>query len=144
MVSCYMVGVEFTPQSATYAYGIHFLRRVLQRVYERETSCRSHAGRHMVSKVTTITTLSDSGLTQFRISTVEAPTQTTSKSSKAASGPPLTFKWEKRKKVGYAPTLRSGCTMANWSAKSMGVLFGGVTDEDTSEETLESIFHNDL
>lgn len=26
----------------------------------------------------------------------------------------------------------------------MGVLFGGVTDEDTSEETLESVFHNDL
>jgi hypothetical protein len=26
----------------------------------------------------------------------------------------------------------------------MGILFGGVTDEDTSEETLESVFHNDL
>lgn len=34
--------------------------------------------------------------------------------------------------------------MALWSAKNMGVLFGGVTDEDTSEETLESVFHNDL
>ena len=31
-----------------------------------------------------------------------------------------------------------------WAAKNMGVLFGGVTDEDTSEETLESVFHNDL
>jgi hypothetical protein len=26
-------------------------------------------------------------------------------------------KWEKRKKVGYAPSTRSGCTMALWSAK---------------------------
>ncbi|TDL21234.1 galactose oxidase [Rickenella mellea] len=57
---------------------------------------------------------------------------------------PLTFKWEKRKKLGYAPSQRSGCTMALWSNKSLGVLFGGVTDEDTSEETLESVFHNDL
>ena len=34
--------------------------------------------------------------------------------------------------------------MALWAAKGMGVLFGGVTDEDTSEETMESVFHNDL
>lgn len=34
--------------------------------------------------------------------------------------------------------------MALWGAKSMGICFGGVTDEDTSEETLESVFHNDL
>lgn len=34
--------------------------------------------------------------------------------------------------------------MALWATKNMGVLFGGVTDEDTSEETLESVFHNDL
>mgnify|MGYP001562232839 FL=1 len=27
------------------------------------------------------------------------------------------LKWEKRKKIGYAPTPRSGCTMALWSAK---------------------------
>ena len=57
---------------------------------------------------------------------------------------PFTVKWEKRKKTGYAPSLRSGCTMALWSAKNMGVLFGGVTDEDTNEETLESVFHNDM
>ena len=61
--------------------------------------------------------------------------------SKAA---PLNFKWEKRKKVGYAPSIRSGCTMALWSNKVTGVLFGGVTDEDNNEETLESVFHNDL
>ncbi|KAI8972871.1 galactose oxidase [Trametes punicea] len=63
-----------------------------------------------------------------------------------ASADPLTVKWEKRKKssTAYAPSLRSGCTMALWSAKNMGILFGGVTDEDTGEETLESVFHNDL
>jgi hypothetical protein len=87
------------------------------------------------------------GLTIFVSSIIvtETPTTTTTtKSSKAPSAPPLTFKWEKRKKVGYAPSLRSGCTMATWSAKSMGILFGGVTDEDTNEETLESVFHNDM
>ncbi|KAH9914485.1 galactose oxidase [Amylocystis lapponica] len=59
---------------------------------------------------------------------------------------PLTLKWERRKRpsTAYAPSLRSGCTMTLWFAKNMGVLFGGVTDEDTSEETLESVFHNDL
>lgn len=58
----------------------------------------------------------------------------------------LTVKWERRKKpsTAYAPSLRSGCTMALWPAKGMGILFGGVTDEDTSEETLESVFWNDL
>lgn len=52
-------------------------------------------------------------------------------------------------------------TMALWSAKQTGILFGGVTDEDTGEETLvrfefsnslifliktwqESVFWNDL
>lgn len=34
--------------------------------------------------------------------------------------------------------------MALWQAKNTGILFGGVTDEDTNEETLESVFHNDL
>ncbi|CAE7223491.1 unnamed protein product [Rhizoctonia solani] len=57
---------------------------------------------------------------------------------------PLKPKWEKRKKVGYAPTPRSGCTMALWAAKSTGVMFGGVHDEDTSEETLESVFYQDM
>ncbi|KAI0941963.1 hypothetical protein AcV7_002516 [Taiwanofungus camphoratus] len=59
---------------------------------------------------------------------------------------PLTMKWERRKRpsTAFAPSLRSGCTMAPWQARNMGILFGGVTDEDTSEETLESVFHNDL
>lgn len=34
--------------------------------------------------------------------------------------------------------------MALWATRGTGVLFGGVTDEDTNEETLESVFHNDL
>ena len=58
----------------------------------------------------------------------------------------LTVKWERRKRASdaYAPSLRSGCTMTLWAAKAMGILFGGVTDEDTNEETLESVFWNDL
>ena len=54
------------------------------------------------------------------------------------------IKWEKRKKIGYAPSLRSGCTMALWAAKGIGVLFGGVYDDDRDEETLESVFYNDM
>ncbi|CUA77603.1 Kelch repeat-containing protein 3 [Saccharomyces cerevisiae S288c] [Rhizoctonia solani] len=57
---------------------------------------------------------------------------------------PLKPKWEKRKKVGYAPTPRSGCTMALWATRSTGVMFGGVYDEDTSEETLDSVFYQDM
>lgn len=62
------------------------------------------------------------------------------------AGPPLIIKWEPRKRpsTAYAPSLRSGCTMAAWVNKNTGVMFGGVSDEDTNEETLESIFHNDL
>lgn len=52
--------------------------------------------------------------------------------------------WVKRRKIGYAPSARSGCTMALWGAKSMGVLFGGVFDDDQNEETLESTFYKDL
>ncbi|PCH35134.1 galactose oxidase [Wolfiporia cocos MD-104 SS10] len=57
-----------------------------------------------------------------------------------------TIKWERRKRpsTAFAPSIRSGCTMSLWLAKNMGILFGGVTDEDTNEETLESTFHNDL
>jgi len=59
---------------------------------------------------------------------------------------PLILKWERRKRpsTAYAPSLRSGATMALWANRSTGILFGGVTDEDTSEETLESVFWNDL
>ena len=68
-------------------------------------------------------------------------------SSKAAKGKlPFTVKWEKRKRpsTAFAPSLRSGCTMALWGARGLGVMFGGVTDEDTDEESLRSVFHNDL
>jgi hypothetical protein len=59
---------------------------------------------------------------------------------------PLIVKWERRKRpsTAYAPALRSGATMALWATKGMGVLFGGVTDEDSDEETLTSVFWNDL
>ncbi|KAJ3979502.1 galactose oxidase [Lentinula detonsa] len=58
----------------------------------------------------------------------------------------LVIKWERRKRpsTAYIPALRSGCTMTAWQVKEMGVMFGGVTDEDTNEETLESLFWNDL
>ncbi|CCM00631.1 uncharacterized protein FIBRA_02668 [Fibroporia radiculosa] len=63
-----------------------------------------------------------------------------------APAEPLTLKWERRKRpsTAYAPSLRSGCTMTLWTTRNTGILFGGVTDEDTSEETMESVFHNDL
>jgi hypothetical protein len=55
------------------------------------------------------------------------------------------FKWEKRKNPGYPPNpVRSGCTMAYWANKGMGVLFGGVSDDDKDEETLESTFWNEM
>jgi hypothetical protein len=59
---------------------------------------------------------------------------------------PLVAKWERRKRpsTAYAPAQRSGSTMALWATKGMGVLFGGVTDEDSDEETLKSVFWNDL
>ncbi|KAF5315232.1 hypothetical protein D9619_006973 [Psilocybe cf. subviscida] len=78
-----------------------------------------------------------------------APT-TSGKSGKskgvAPKAPSAIFKWEKRKRPSdaYAPSLRSGCTMTLWISKGMGILFGGVTDDDVNEETLESVFHNDL
>ena len=34
--------------------------------------------------------------------------------------------------------------MALWGAKAVGILFRGVTDKDTSEDGLESVFWNDL
>lgn len=53
--------------------------------------------------------------------------------------------WSKRRKIGYAPNPpRSGCTMALWANRCMGVLFGGVTDTEADEESMESMFWNDL
>ncbi|EJF56876.1 galactose oxidase [Dichomitus squalens LYAD-421 SS1] len=89
--------------------------------------------------------LDDTWFLRMSLNTAETPDVSSKpSSSKLSAGEPLTLKWERRKKTAYAPSLRSGCTMALWAAKGMGVLFGGVTDEDTSEETMESVFHNDL
>lgn len=54
------------------------------------------------------------------------------------------LKWERRKKVGYAPSPRSGIQMAHWPAKAMGVSFGGVFDSYDDDEDLISTFYNEL
>ncbi|KAF8522621.1 hypothetical protein BU17DRAFT_86903 [Hysterangium stoloniferum] len=48
-----------------------------------------------------------------------------------------------KKKSGYTPSLKPGCMMALWN-KSVGVLFGGIYDEDKGEDGLESTYYNDL
>ncbi|KAF8815205.1 hypothetical protein BYT27DRAFT_7334057 [Phlegmacium glaucopus] len=77
---------------------------------------------------------------------VNALPKTTSKAPNKQAQTQLTIKWERRKRASdaYAPSLRSGCTMTLWAGKGMGILFGGVTDEDTNEETLKSVFWTDL
>lgn len=55
-----------------------------------------------------------------------------------------TLKWEKRKKIGAIPNLRSGSTMVNWVNKMMGIGFGGVLDVADDDEGLVSEFYNDL
>ncbi|KAF9261281.1 galactose oxidase [Marasmius fiardii PR-910] len=79
------------------------------------------------------------------------PLTSKSRSSKAPSksktqADPLQLKWERRKRpsTAYAPALRSGCTMTAWTARGMGVMFGGVTDEDKGEEGMDSVFWADL
>lgn len=54
------------------------------------------------------------------------------------------IEWQRRRKIGYAPGPRSGCTMSLWANRNMGVLFGGVVDTETDEESLESQCFNDL
>lgn len=55
-----------------------------------------------------------------------------------------TIEWQRRRKIGYTPGARSGCTMALWSNRNMGVLFGGVRDVMQDEESMESECMNDL
>lgn len=55
-----------------------------------------------------------------------------------------TIEWQRRRKIGYTPGPRSGCTMSLWGNRNMGVLFGGVTDVENDEESLESQCFNDL
>ncbi|KAK0541843.1 Kelch repeat-containing protein 3, partial [Tilletia horrida] len=58
---------------------------------------------------------------------------------------PAAWTWSKRRRVGYYPNpARSGTTMALWANRGMGVLFGGVTDTEADEETMESEFWKDL
>ncbi|CAD6919116.1 unnamed protein product [Tilletia controversa] len=58
---------------------------------------------------------------------------------------PVAWSWAKRRRVGYYPNpARSGTTMALWANRAMGVLFGGVTDSEADEETMESEFWKDL
>ncbi|KAK0558458.1 Kelch repeat-containing protein 3 [Tilletia horrida] len=58
---------------------------------------------------------------------------------------PAAWTWAKRRRVGYYPNpARSGTTMALWANRAMGVLFGGVTDTEADEETMESEFWKDL
>lgn len=51
-------------------------------------------------------------------------------------------RWERRKKSGFAPSARVGCSMVHH--KGRGVLFGGVYDTEETEESLESEFYNNL
>ncbi|KAL6942486.1 hypothetical protein ACO0QE_003662 [Hanseniaspora vineae] len=52
------------------------------------------------------------------------------------------IRWERRKKQGFQPSARVGCSMAYH--KGRGVLFGGVYDFEETEESLDSNFYNDL
>jgi len=52
------------------------------------------------------------------------------------------IRWERRKKQGFQPSPRVGCSMVHH--KGRGVLFGGVYDFEETEESLDSQFYNDL
>lgn len=55
---------------------------------------------------------------------------------------PKGIRFERRKKQGFQPSPRVGCSMA--FHKNRGISFGGVFDYDESEEKLESQFYNTL
>lgn len=50
--------------------------------------------------------------------------------------------WERRKKAGFGPSPRVGCSMVHHRGR--GILFGGVYDTNETEESLESAFYNNL
>jgi N-acetylneuraminic acid mutarotase len=53
------------------------------------------------------------------------------------------IRWEKRKKCGgIPPGARSGCTAVYHKGK--GIVFGGVSDIQEDEETIESVVHQDM
>ncbi|KAK9470554.1 uncharacterized protein V1510DRAFT_422634 [Dipodascopsis tothii] len=53
-----------------------------------------------------------------------------------------TVRWERRRKSAWGPSPRVGCSMMHHRGR--GVLFGGVYDTDETEESLDSVFFNDL
>ncbi|KAK9249489.1 hypothetical protein V1506DRAFT_526089 [Lipomyces tetrasporus] len=53
-----------------------------------------------------------------------------------------TVRWERRRKSGWAPSPRVGCSMM--SHKGRGILYGGVYDTEETEETLDSVFYGDV
>ena len=54
-------------------------------------------------------------------------------------------RWEKKKKgSGMVPSLRSGCTMIYHSKTRKGIMFGGVTDINENEESIEGLCFNDM
>lgn len=55
---------------------------------------------------------------------------------------PKGIRFERRRKQGYVPSPRVGCSMAYH--KNRGIMFGGVYDYDESEENIESQFFNTL
>lgn len=56
---------------------------------------------------------------------------------------PNAIRWERRKKTGgLGPGQRSGCTTIYHKGK--GVLFGGVSDIQEDEESIESVCHSDM
>jgi hypothetical protein len=78
------------------------------------------------------------------VSSATDPALTLSRSRARMDADPTKWKWEKRRRIGYAPSARSGCSMTLWAAKDMGVSFGGVYDEEKDEESLESVFYQDM
>lgn len=55
---------------------------------------------------------------------------------------PSAIRFERRKKQGFNPSPRVGCSLA--FHKNRGILFGGVYDYEESEEQLDSEFYNNL
>lgn len=51
-------------------------------------------------------------------------------------------RWERRRKAPFAPSARVGCSMVYHRGR--GVLFGGVFDVEETEESLDSVFYNNL
>ncbi|KAL1742568.1 hypothetical protein HDZ31DRAFT_84034 [Schizophyllum fasciatum] len=92
--------------------------------------------------------LEDTWLLKISVPTPDSdkPEPTSSKKGAKLPDDTLDIKWQrlKRPSTAYAPVLRSGCTMALWAAKNQGIMFGGVSDEDVNEETMRSMFYNDL